>query len=218
MIKENIILLKDRVKEERDISFRMHDMERNDKIIQELRIMYKDISRIIKCLETLKKFGEDELIRNDLRDFFFQLKALKKIDGTQERNHQLIHLKGKVSSINDQINKTWSSKVNKDYEDLIKVGKILDRVFNANQFYEINSYKQNSIAHIPESDVTVKKYKEDLEKFTKIIKTYALDKKTSEFIGDLATGKAYLNDLDDEVLVWLRKNQLLTKIKLMIEI
>ena len=183
-----------------------HNFTRLNNIVRSLQ----SNNKVLKYMMSELEFVPSERLKKMYGTVAAIAKGLLENERFEETSvNQLMDQYEKYKSLIEQEWKTFYETYTKDSLAILKVLKGTDP-----QKIEVYISRIKAADHFTLDEQVYQKLKESIEQSADLIQNAGLDEEITLFLKKVNKGTATLNDLSDEVYNWVKKQDLLTKIKI----
>lgn len=168
--------------------------------------------RILKSVRN--KVKDDSNLKDcflNFRDSFSLL--VDSIRNNESNNQQFIALKGLNSTFESLITQNWNKFVKDKIESKYKTLEVCQEFIGNELFTELKRYHDTLLISHP-SQTSIKDIEHFVNKATEIISGMDADEEILTFISKVSNRRAYLSDLTDNVMKWIKEHKFDSKIKI----
>lgn len=213
MLNDLLIEKTQKVKEYADLKTKELNKKKQENIDLNLK---KNINTINSTIQLLSTFKNELSFQIDYESMQGLKQFLQEIHTSMDNNSVNQETVTSISQKNELIVTTMGNLWQSFYRDNINNTIGLLNIVRATNPKVIDSciYEINLAANLPNKAATIKNLKKQLTTANQIIDNLKLNDAIIEFLKKINSGNATILDLNEQVLVWIKEEQLENKIKL----
>lgn len=213
MLNDLLIEKTQKVKEYADLKTKELNKKKQENIDLNLK---KNINTINSTIQLLSTFKNELSFQIDYESMQGLKQFLQEIHTSMENNSVNQETVTSISQKNELIVTTMGNLWQSFYRDNTNNTIGLLNIVRATNPKVIDSciYEINLAANLPNKAATIKNLKKQLTTANQIIDNLKLNDAIIEFLKKINSGNATILDLNEQVLVWIKEEQLENKIKL----
>lgn len=171
------------------------------------------ICQVLLASQIVNQAFADTIQMPYLRDWETKLEAL--IPGIQaDSSKDISRLLNEISAEISKYSEEWRKFSRNHSKETTNFMNVLNSVFKKSEYVELKQQIE-SIGNLwPVSQVNIDQYQRKLVEAQSIIDSLKVTETVKKVLSKMASGQATLNDLTDEVMDWVRNNQLSSNLRI----
>jgi hypothetical protein len=169
--------------------------------------------RILESYLALHQMDETIFPKKNLNQQIKQLEVIKKEGLVQYNREQIKEFTKPIKAIDDELKMNWTHYVKNQNKDIIGLLEQMKRlVKNPDQLTTLIVELKRYETKWPVNGNWITRYQDQIINAQKVISDMQASKNVQAFIEKVASNKATLDDLTEEVLAWIKEQQLSNKL------
>ncbi|RFU70011.1 hypothetical protein [Bacillus sp. V59.32b] len=173
----------------------------------------KKCKDILESYRALNQMDDDIFPKRSMGYELKQLEGLFNYDLAKLNRDEVSSFQRTLKKLDDHWKMRWTVYVQNKNQDLIGLlERLKNIVSNPQEIEQLIMYLKQFETVWPVSSAKLSRYHEYLAQANKVVSDMNASQGVQEFIGKVAANNATIEDLNDEVISWLREQQLTNKL------
>ncbi|WP_129727939.1 hypothetical protein [Ectobacillus funiculus] len=213
MLLNKISKVRKTVGEYKQLDQKLLEVKRVNSFFQFTKDELNKCKTILRSYSALHAMDEDAFPKRNMSFVIRQLEALSKDSLENYNRDEVLAFSRPLKKLDADLKIGWMHYVRNKNNDIIGLlDQMQSIVNNPNEIKQLIVDLKQFESKWPVTSTTVNRYHDQLANAKKVISDMQASKGIQEFIGKVATNHATLDDLTEEVILWLRKQQLMNKL------